>query len=71
MLDVNMTGKDKAVAGIIIRNFGTDHNVTLSLVRERGDWFIDDMETSGNTLRGDMLDGIEICRQDGLVPRIR
>lgn len=71
VLDVNMTGKDKAVAGIIIRNFGTDHNVTLSLVRERGDWFIDDMETSGNTLRGDMLDGIEICRQDGLVPRIR
>ena len=69
VLRVKMVDDKKAIVDVNIHNFGTSHKQTLSLIYEQGNWFIDDMYVS--SMRNSILEAIEDCKKDGLVPRIK
>lgn len=69
VLRVKMVDDKKAMVDVNIHNCGNDHKQTLILINERGNWYIDDMYVS--SMRKSILEAIEDCKKDGLVPRIR
>lgn len=56
----------KATATICIHNCGSDTNVNISLVYERGKWFIDDI----NGLRKAIKDSLKNYKKENIVPQI-
>lgn len=65
---VKMRGNKKALVTVIIHNCGDDYERDLTMVYERGNWFIDDM--FDGTLRQSILDELKRLKQEGIEPRI-
>ena len=66
---VKMRGNKKALVTVIIHNCGDDYERDLTMVYERGNWFIDDM--FDGTLRQSILDELKYYKKEGIEPRIK
>ncbi len=66
---VKMRGNKKALVTVIIHNCGDDYERDLTMVYERGNWFIDDM--FDGTLRQSILDKLKYYKKEGIEPRIK
>ena len=69
VLKVKMDGNKKAKVTINIHNFGQDQEVVLMMVRERDNWFIDDL--FDGTFKERLTKELKHYRKEGLVPRIK
>lgn len=67
VLSVKMVDENKAIVDVNIHNCGNDYKQTLTLIKERGNWYIDDMYN--NSMRKSILEAIEDCKKEALVPR--
>lgn len=65
---VKMRGNKKALVSVIIHNCGHDFEQNLTVVYERGNWFIDDMYDG--TRRQRIIDELKRLKQEGIEPRI-
>lgn len=65
---VKMRGNKKALVNVIIHNCGQDSEQNLTVVYERGNWFIDDM--FDGTRRQQIIDELKRLKQEGIEPRI-
>ena len=65
---VKMRGNKKALVTVIIHNFGQDFEQNLTVIYERGNWFIDDMYDG--TRRQRIIDELKRLKQEGIEPRI-
>lgn len=66
---VKMRGNKKALVNVIIHNCGTDFEQNLTMVYERGNWFIDDLYDG--TRRQQILDELKHYKKEGIEPRIK
>ena len=66
---VKMRGNKKALVSVIIHNCGHDFEQNLTVVYERGNWFIDDMYDG--TMRQRIIDELKRYKKEGIVPRIK
>ena len=66
---VKMRGNKKALVNVIIHNCGQDSEQNLTVVYERGNWFIDDMYDG--TMRQRIIDELKRFKKEGIVPRIK
>lgn len=66
---VKMRGNKKALVNVIIHNCGHDFEQNLTVVYERGNWFIDDM--FDGTRRQQIIDELKRFKKEGVVPRIK
>ena len=66
---VKMRGNKKALVSVIIHNCGHDFEQNLTVVYERGNWFIDDM--NDGTRRQRIIDELKHYKKEGVVPRIK
>ena len=66
---VKMRGNKKALVTVIIHNCGHDFEQNLTVVYERGNWFIDDMYDG--TMRQRIIDELKRYKKEGIVPRIK
>lgn len=66
---VKMRGNKKALVNVIIHNFGQDFEQNLTVVYERGNWFIDDLYDG--TRRQQIIDELKHYKKEGIVPRIK
>lgn len=64
-----MRGNKKALVNVIIYNFGQDTEQNLTVVYERGNWFIDNM--FDGTRRQQIIDELKRLKQEGIEPRIK
>lgn len=62
---VKMVDENKAMIDINIHNCGNDHKQTLTLIKERGNWFIDDMYN--NSMRNSILKALEDFKKGGSI----
>ena len=65
---VKMRGNKKALVTVIIHNCGDDYERDLTMVYERGNWFIDDLYDG--TRRQQIIDELKRLKQEGIEPRI-
>ena len=66
---VKMRGNKKALVTVIIHNCGDDYERDLTMVYERGNWFIDDLYDG--TRRQQILDELKYYKKEGIEPRIK
>lgn len=66
---VKMRGNKKALVSVIIHNCGQDFEQNLTVVYERGNWFIDDLYDG--TRRQQIIDELKRLKQEGIEPRIK
>lgn len=69
VLSVEMLNEKKAVVSINIHNCGHDSKDKLVLTYERDNWFIDDMIGTSSWREG-ILQSLEDCKKEGLLPRV-